>query len=148
MLFCPGSLRVVANASFQENDSFAHRRRAFTLLEVIVGLTLMATMLVGSLLAFAAHQKQRRLADAKLLAVAVADDILNRMHTAANGIPQNDRGMIVGKPNWFWQTSVVGSISAAEVPMRVVRFQIIEQPNGQPFRALVTIDLVQPSETG
>lgn len=148
MRFSRNSLRFFEFNSFQDDESRRLRGSAFTLLEVIVGLTLMATILVGSLLSFAAHQKQRRLADAKLTAVAVADDILNRMHAAPNGIPQNDRGMIVGKPNWFWQTSVVGSVSAAQVPMRVVRFQIIEQPNGQPLRALVTIDLVQPRQTG
>ena len=124
-------------------------RTAFTLLEVIVGLTLMATILVRSLLAFAAHQGERRFADNKIAAVAIADDMLNWMSGTPEGIPAIGRGLVPGKPNWFWQTSIVGATAAANVPLRVIRFTIIEQPTPRrPFRALVTIDLVEPMEAG
>ena len=120
---------------------------AFTLLEVIVGLTLMATLLVSSLLAFAAHQRQRQFADNKLAAVAIADDMLNWMSGTPEGIPASGRGLVPGKPSWFWQTSVVGATAAANVPLQVIRFTIIEQPTPRsPFRALVTIDLVESME--
>lgn len=122
---------------------------AFTLLEVIVGLTLMATVLVSSLLAFSAHQKQRRFADNKIAAVAIADDLLNWMSGSPEGIPTVGRGLITGRPNWFWRTSVVGGSVPANIPVRVIRFEIMEQPaQRSPLRALVTIDLVEPREAG
>ncbi len=133
---------------FRCNGQHLMKRPAFTLLEVIVGLTLMATVLVGSLLSFSAHQKQRRFADAKIVAVTIADDLLNLLSASPEGIPANGRGLIAGKSDWFWRTSVVGAMAPANVPMRVVRFEIIEQSAQSPLRALVTIDLVQPLEAG
>lgn len=124
------------------------RSTAFTLIEVIVGLTLMATVLVSSLLSFAAHQKQRRFADAKIAAVTVADDLLHVMSASPEGIPARGRGLIPGQRNWFWQTSVVGAMAPAQVPMRVIRFEIIEQSSQGSLRALVTVDLVQPLGAG
>ena len=122
------------------------RRGGFTLLEVVIGLTLMATVLVGSLLAFAAHHKQRRFADAKLNAVAYADEILNLMSASPEGIPHVSRGPIRGKPTWFWQTNVAGLIAPAQTPLRVIRFEIIETTAQGSSRPLVSIDLVEPLE--
>ena len=103
---------------FRCNGQHLMKRPAFTLLEVIVGLTLMATVLVGSLLSFSAHQKQRRFADAKIVAVTIADDLLNLLSASPEGIPANGRGLIAGKSDWFWRTSVVGAMAPANVPMR------------------------------
>ncbi len=98
----------------------------FTLIEVVIGLTLMATVVVSSLLAFSAHRKQRRAAEAKLAAVTVADDLLHRLSAGRDGIPIAGRGVIPGHPYWFWQTTPVGTIRRAEVPLRVIEFRIVE----------------------
>jgi type II secretory pathway pseudopilin PulG len=124
------------------------RSAAFTLIEVIAGLTLMATVLVGSLLSFAAHQKQRRFADAKIAAVTIADDLLHVMSNSPDGIPATGRGRIPGQRNWFWQTSVVGAMAPAQTPIRVIRFEIMEQSSPGQIRALVTVDLFQPMDAG
>ena len=118
-------------------------KNAFTLLEVIVGLTLMATMLVGSLLAFAAHQRQARFADAKLQAVVIADELLDRLSGSPGGLPSAARGVIPGKPGWFWQTSPVGAIAPAQIPVRIIRFQIFSRTASGPLTPLVTVDLLQ-----
>jgi type II secretory pathway pseudopilin PulG len=115
----------------------------FSLLEVIVGLTLMATLLVGSLLAFAAHQRQRRFADAKLQAVAIADELLDRFSNSPGGVPPSARGAIAGKPGWFWQTSPIGEMAPAQIPVRVIRFQVFGQPSNRPLTALVSVEMVQ-----
>ena len=82
--------------------------RGFTLIEVVVGITLMATVLATSLLAFSAHEKQIRQARVKLTALQVADEMLNRMSSSREGIPVSGAGPIPEHPNWSWQTSVVG----------------------------------------
>ena len=134
--------------SSAKSSSRPLRGKAFTLLEVIVGLTLMATMLVGSLLAFAAHQRQARFADAKLQAVAVADELLDRFSGSPGGLPPAGRGAIPGKPGWFWQTTPARAIAPAQIPVRIIRFQIFSQkPNG-PLTPLVTVELVQSLGVG
>ncbi len=123
-----------------------NRQRGFTLLEVIVGLTLMATVLVGSLLSFAAHRRQRHLADNKILASAFADELLNVMTTSSDGIPNRGRGPVPGRPRWYWQTNSTTAIVVAEIPLRVIRFEIIEQTGTGSVRPLVSIDVVEPLE--
>ena len=122
------------------------RGAAFTLLEVVVGLTLMASVLVGSLLAFSAHQKQQRHADAKLAAVALADELMNQFTSSRDGIPLFERVSIPGKPTWFWRTSVVGTTAPARVPMKVIRLEIAERTDEGSLRPLATVDVVEPIE--
>ena len=119
---------------------------AFTLLEVVVGLTLMASVLVGSLLSFSAHHQQRRIADAKIAAVTVADQLLDELSGTREGVPAVGRGMIAGRPNWFWRTNVIGTAAPAEIPMRVIRLEVVEVINKGRMLPLATVDLVEPIE--
>ena len=119
---------------------------AFTLLEVVVGLTLMASVLVGSLLSFSAHHQQRRLADAKIAAVAVADQLLNEMLGTREGIPAVGRGLIAGRPNWFWRTNVIGAAAPAQIPIQVIRLEVVEVNNEGRMLPLATVDVVEPIE--
>lgn len=121
-------------------------KNAFTLLEVVVGLTLMASVLVGSLFSFSAHHQQRRIADAKITAVAVADQLLNELSSAREGVPTAGRGMIAGKPNWFWTTHVIGITAPAQIPMRVIRLEVIEVNNEGRLLPLATVEVVEAIE--
>ncbi len=126
-------------------DSFSvSDRPGFTLLEVVVGLALMASVLVGSLLSFSAHRKQLRSADAKIAAVAIADDLLDRLSGSREGIPSSQRGQIAGHPGWFWQTRIVGVTAPAGIPLKVVRLEVIEITQGRSQRVLSTVDVVEP----
>ena len=133
---------------FRDNRRYTFRRRgsdkAFTLIEVIVGLTLMATVLVGSLLAFSAHRKQLRVAEQKLKAVSIADDLLYRFSGQREGVPKAARGPVPGHPNWLWQTEIVGVAGPLQVPVQVVRLRVIEiLPDGSALN-LVSVDVVEP----
>lgn len=100
--------------------------RGFTLIEVVVGITLMATVLATSLLAFSAHQKQIRQARVKLTALQVADEMLNRMSSSREGIPVSGAGPIPEHPNWSWQTSVVGQTIQFKIPLQIIQLSIYE----------------------
>jgi type II secretory pathway pseudopilin PulG len=116
------------------------------LLEVVLGLTLMASVLVGSLLSFSAHQKQRRIADAKIVAVRIADELLNELSGSREGIPIASSGMIAGRPNWFWRTRPVGTAAPAQVLLRVVRLEIVEATPQGSLLPLATVEVVKPIE--
>ena len=126
----------------------AGRLSAFTLLEVVVGLTLMATVLVGSMLSFAAHHRQRRVALAKIEAVAIADELLNQLTTGRDGIPIAARGAVPGKPNWYWQTSFVGTAQPASVPLSVVRLDIVSVGADGTNLPLAGVEVVKPIPLG
>ncbi|MGI9472562.1 MAG: hypothetical protein ACR2NZ_13565, partial [Rubripirellula sp.] len=64
-------------------------------------------------MSFSAHHQQRRIAESKIAAAAVADQILNEMSESREGIPSTGRGIIAGKPNWFWRTYIAGVANPA-----------------------------------
>lgn len=121
-------------------------KNAFTLIEVVVGLTLMASVLVGSLLAFSAHHRQQATAEGKLAAVAIADQLLNEWTGTREGVPASGQGAIFGRPNWYWSTSVVAAVMPAKVPMRVIRLEIIEWRVDASPRALASVEVVEALE--
>ena len=122
-----------------------NRARGFTLLEVIVALVLMGSVLAGSLLAYSSHRKQLSMATKRIEATRIADQMVQQLSAQTDGIPVGTRGLVSGKPNWFWQTEAVGFTELATVRLRVVRFQIFERrPAVTP---LVTIEIVAPTRT-
>ena len=120
-------------------------RSAFTLLEVVVGLTLMASLLVGSMLSFSAHRKQLRNADATLAAVAISDELLVEFSASRDGIPRASSGPLSGRPNWFWQTRIVGLTAPANIPLQVIRLEVIEITSDGTRRVLSAVDVVEPA---
>jgi type II secretory pathway pseudopilin PulG len=119
-------------------------RNAFTLLEVVVGLTLMASVLVGSMLSFSAHQIQLRHAEDTIVAVAVADQLLTQFTGSRDGIPAASAGRIAAHPNWLWQTRTVGTAAPATLPLRVIRLEIIDVAANGTRRVLSSVEVVEP----
>jgi type II secretion system protein I len=114
----------------------------FTLIEVVVGLAIMAGVLVSSLLAFSSHRRAQQFAEAKVAAVAVTDELLTLFSGSPGGIPATGRGPIAGRPDWWWRSEVVGLTAPAGISLQVIRFQIIEiNPRGR-SRSLVSVDVV------
>jgi prepilin-type N-terminal cleavage/methylation domain-containing protein len=118
------------------------RSAGFTLIEVVVGLVIMAGVLASSLLAFSSHQRARRFAEAKLVAVDVADQMLTQFSNSQGGIPPAARGPVVGRRGWWWQTTPVGVAAPANVAMTVTRFQIVEIEAGGKTKSLMHVDVV------
>jgi prepilin-type N-terminal cleavage/methylation domain-containing protein len=119
-----------------------HDRAGFTLIEVVVGLVIMAGVMASSLLAFASHQRARRMAEARIAAVAVADEMLTSFSGSRGGIPPAARGPVPNRPGWWWQTSTVGVTAPAGIAMEVTRFQIIEIEAGGKANRLTHVDIV------
>jgi hypothetical protein len=96
------------------------------------------------MLSFAAHHRQRRVASSKIEAVAIADNLLNQLTAGRGGIPIASRGLVAGKPNWFWQTTFIGTAQPNAVPVTVVRFQIISVGAEGSSQTLTSVDVVKP----
>ncbi|MDA8744722.1 prepilin-type N-terminal cleavage/methylation domain-containing protein [Rubripirellula amarantea] len=136
-------MKFFRSSDRREQHVNAPRRQGFTLIEVVVGLVLMASVLVSSLLAYSSHQRQRAFANAKREAVIIADQILQQLSVRRAGMSAGDQGLIADKPNWFWRTSLVGTTSPAGVPMRVIQFQIAKQNPDGTVTALTSVELVE-----
>jgi hypothetical protein len=102
-----------------------HQRAGFTLLELIAGSVLMATLLVSLILAIAQQRSSQKLAEDRQTATMLADQLLAEWMDTAQGVPLGGRGVLPSMNQWFWRTSVIGNQSLFGKPAAVVRLDII-----------------------
>src|SRR5688572_8212504 len=100
--------------------------RGMTLIEVVAGLALMATLLVALLQAKVGHARQANLADRKLAAVATADRLLTYWWSEPGRFPIESTGRLRDDPRFAWRTGLVRNKSAEELQLDVVRLEIID----------------------
>lgn len=107
------------------------RRPAFTLLELVLGSVLMASLLVGLLLALAEYRHTRQLAINRQKAAQLADQLLASWHDSASGIPLNARGRLATDDAWWWQTSVSRRQDIFGLSSVVVRIEVMHREANQ-----------------
>lgn len=122
------------------------RRPGLTLLEVVAGLTLLATLLVGTMLAYGSHIRQVRAAQQRLQATDIAERILVDWYESEDGVPPRDEDVIAGTDGWRWRTTPLASNDSNPFRARVVRFEIYDPADGVEPVPLVSIDLLVPEE--
>ncbi|HBO44191.1 MAG TPA: hypothetical protein DD670_09710 [Planctomycetaceae bacterium] len=118
-----GEIRLLQVRPVKKAASRAHRR-AMTLLEVAVGLLLLATLLVGILRAFGQHSRQARHARIRLEAVAVADALLAEWFSRGGEVPGDDEGEVPGHPEYYWRLTPLEEICDEELDLGAVRVDL------------------------
>lgn len=81
-------------------------RRAITLIEVLAGITLMATLF--TMMVVAAGRHTARIADAQreLQALEALDQLLAEWYSSDNALPTDDEGPLINHADWVWRKSV------------------------------------------
>src|SRR5687768_12235907 len=111
--------------------------RGMTLIEVVAGLALMATLLVALLQAKVGHARQTNVAERKLAAVAIADRLLSEWWRAPEKFPIETTGRVRSDPRFAWRTALVPNPTTERLDMDVVRLEIIDlqAKGGEPIVA-------------
>src|SRR5260221_5834505 len=102
------------------------RRRAMTLVEVVGGLALLATLLVALLLAKARYTRQSAGADRRLRAVAAAEALLTGWRQDARSLPRSGSGGVAGDEGFVWRTRTVPNTDVNDLGGAVVRLEILD----------------------
>ncbi len=107
-------------------------RQAFTLVEVVVGCVLLATLLVSTFLATSRYRNQTARAQRRQQAVYLADKLLASWWNSQKGIPLAENGTVADPARsnshiLTWQTSVVSSRNVLGVVHPVIRLQVFDQ---------------------
>lgn len=98
-------------------------RPGITLIEVVVGLALLGSLLVMMLMAAGRLEKQRKVSEEKLEAVAVLDRLISSFFS--NGFPPTpSSGPVPGNERWVWQLANVNT--AAPESCSVARISILD----------------------
>ncbi len=124
------------------------RRRAFTLVEVVVGLTLLASLVVGVLLSFRVHHRQLRNARQRMAAATMADELLSVWHGRPEGVPPQAQGGIASAPGWVWQTQPIARRLVAGLPVDVIRLDVFAPRSAADTAPLsCSVEVIRPASS-
>lgn len=113
-----------------------------TLIEVLAGLALLASLLGGLLLVKSRSGRQWSAANRRLEAVAAADELLSAWWRVPHDVPHADDGAVPGHPGLFWRTRPVSNAAAGELGAQVVRLQIVTDPHAPDASELTRVEVV------
>jgi hypothetical protein len=118
-----------------------------TLVEVIGGLALLATLLVATLLARSRYVHQSTVAERRLQAVAAAEALLTTWHQDARSLPREGSGLIPGEQQLAWRTRALANADARDLGAVVVQLQILDtRPQAFAGAVLTSVEfLVDPN---
>jgi hypothetical protein len=124
------------------------RHGGLTLVEVVAGIAILGSVLVGVVLAKSRHTRQLALAQRRQAAVRAADSLINEWWTGSEGIPVNESGAVPSAPSLVWETRIVDNRDVERLGARVVRVELRESESStyreDADRPLVTVELVLP----
>lgn len=120
------------------------RLRGLTLVEVVAGLALLASLLVGCLTAYGRQTHQVRQARLRLTAVQVADALLAQWFQNSDSIPVDAQGSFEGPRQLFWSTRLIPDEDATLLASQVLRLDIVA-PLEQPDQVtILSVDILVP----
>ena len=129
--------------SFRTNSS----RSGMTLVELVAGMTLLATLAASVLLALGVHQKQLHRAAKRINAIAAADRLLAGWSSGSGEIPRNTFGQVVLDENrWIWTTRTIDTAMVESLRVEKIRVEIYEEGAADRRQPLAFVELMAPAE--
>ena len=121
------------------------QRNGLTLVEVVAGLLLMSTLLVGILMACGGQIRQTKLAQRRLAAVRLADGLLTQWFNDSEQTLSESSGGSPEGSGLSWQIrSVESGESCKAMNVEVVRLEILTNDAHDKQEPLVVVDVVKP----
>ncbi|WP_010583131.1 type IV pilus modification PilV family protein [Schlesneria paludicola] len=120
-----------------------------TLVEVVVGIALLATVLVAILTSFRTHSLQVRNAKERMKAIRIADELLSEWMAASRLPLLGQQGALFDPQGWSWRmvaTTEVQDLMA--IGAQTSRLEILA-PNGlSEGRVVAAVELLMPMSNG
>jgi Tfp pilus assembly protein PilV len=117
-------------------------RRATTLVEVLLGLALLAALLVSILTVRSRAARQTVLARTRQDATRSADRLLTRWCADPATFPRGATGVMPDAPQFTWRTRVIDNQSARNLGASAVRLEVSD-PDAPEI--LIAVDVLLPS---
>lgn len=108
----------------QSNDIAVQSRLAFTLLEVLVGMALMAGLVASCLTALSRYQSQLGDAEEKQRAIVFADELMNAWVDSSQGLPGPSIGVVPAQPEYVYRTQLIARRNVCGVSLDVLQLDI------------------------
>lgn len=121
-------------------------RQATTLLEVVVGIALLATLLVSILVAYRGHANQIRSAHIRMSAVQLTDELLHQwLHKDA--MPAAGSAGVFAENNALrWQLVAVHTPRETKLPVTLLRLDVYDSSLAPARIPLLSVELFTSSQ--
>jgi type II secretory pathway pseudopilin PulG len=116
-------------------------RKAFTLVETVAALGLLATLLIAILATFSQEARLMARRTEQLAAIDIADGQIYEWNSSKGGIPVPARGTFAGRNDWRWETAYVKNHPSSQIGLQVVNFTIASTDPARQDRPLVSLQL-------
>ena len=119
-----------------------------TLVEVVLGLVLLATLLVAVLLTRARFVRQTASAQRRAAAVVAADEMLSAWWGDRKNFPVDAEGTVKNRPELAWRTRLVADETAQSLGGRVVALEMLNRGDGrgETPETILRVELLLPGE--
>ena len=118
-----------------------------TLVEVMLGLVLLATLLVAMLLTRARFVRQTASAQRRAAAVVAADELLSGWCGDRKKFPVDAEGTVKDRPELAWRTRLVADETAQSLGGRVVALEMLDRGIGDEApQTILRVELLLPGE--
>lgn len=114
-----------------------------TLVEVVAGLALMATLLVSILIAFGTHVGQVRAAENRMRAIAYADGLLSHWLISGSLPAVGESGRIEGTDDLWWRMVDGENRSRAPLELHTLRLDVIQRAKMHDDQIVTSVELFQ-----
>ena len=123
------------------------KRRGMTLVEVVVGIALLAMLLALILASFRSHAAQIRSAKRRMEAIRQADELLSAWTSSGQIPPVGDWGDIPGTSGWTWRiVRATESQELVRLGATSVRLEIVAAREKIEEFPLSSVELLVPRE--
>ncbi len=127
--------------------TFSSNCNGTTLIEVLAGLALIASVLVGLLVTRGSAAEQHSKAERRLLAIEAADRLLESWWQSPDNLPINETGDTEHKHPFQWRTSLESNPEAQRLNARVLRLEVTDPlPHTDNPIILVSLEILIPNE--
>lgn len=127
-------------------DARSPRSRAFTLLEVVVGMFLLGVLAATVSVALSRIERNANRIDRQREAIQLLDVLLVKWTESPSGVPVPTAGSIIGQRSMAFQTRVIGQRSICGNPVKVIRIEVVAPDKNEPV-PLASVDVVQDIAT-
>lgn len=116
-------------------------RKGLTLVEVVAGIALLATILVTMLIAYRANAEQIRKAHDRKLAIELLDELLANWEQDLTVPVPGETGVFEDSP-WSWRVVKVRQIPSSELPYGAIRVEVLHTAIDGQSDVLATVEML------
>ena len=121
------------------------KQRAFTLVEVVASVALLAVLLTASLMAYGRHASQIRQAHTQLAAINALDEVITDWMRYPSAYDGRTSGYCGAQSQFRWQVAQIPDVVTDTFGAQVLRWQVYDASDESLVAPVAQLDVLEPT---